>query len=209
VEREFKAGIHRGEGLTVIRDPVKYEIKEILTKIGKNAPHIRLDNDRINVSSLRLLTFKEHGTTCVHCGLKAEYFVKEKNEKDTVFHLNLYGVNDKGKEILFTKDHIIPKSKGGKEHLSNMQTMCSVCNQKKDNTVPKEKCNEVRVNRLVKCLRLIAPSTVSLILGLVLVYLKCYPVGWMLTGIGAFAVAQYFYWYFHKGMEQFFYVNDI
>ena len=32
-----------------------------------------------------------------------------------------------------TKDHITPKAKGGKDHISNMQTMCSTCNwEKKD-----------------------------------------------------------------------------
>ena len=30
-----------------------------------------------------------------------------------------------------TKDHIIPKSKGGKNELSNYQTMCTYCNNEK------------------------------------------------------------------------------
>ena len=32
-----------------------------------------------------------------------------------------------------TKDHIIPKSKGGKDILDNFQTMCFECNTKKGN----------------------------------------------------------------------------
>jgi 5-methylcytosine-specific restriction enzyme A len=34
-----------------------------------------------------------------------------------------------------TRDHIIPKSKGGSDHLNNMQTMCTKCNNKKGNSI--------------------------------------------------------------------------
>lgn len=34
-----------------------------------------------------------------------------------------------------TKDHIIPKSKGGKDELNNYQTMCVICNVKKGNKI--------------------------------------------------------------------------
>ena len=27
-----------------------------------------------------------------------------------------------------TKDHIVPKSKGGADHLDNLETMCDQCN---------------------------------------------------------------------------------
>jgi hypothetical protein len=35
--------------------------------------------------------------------------------------------------VLFTKDHIVPVSKGGKNHLGNLQTMCQQCNERKAN----------------------------------------------------------------------------
>jgi 5-methylcytosine-specific restriction endonuclease McrA len=34
-----------------------------------------------------------------------------------------------------TKDHIVPKSKGGKDMLSNTQTICVICNTKKGDTL--------------------------------------------------------------------------
>ena len=37
-----------------------------------------------------------------------------------------------------TKDHILPKSRGGKNHISNMQTMCCRCNSKKGDKTPEQ-----------------------------------------------------------------------
>lgn len=53
--------------------------------------------------------------------------------KDKSFHLNLYAIDENGKEVLMTKDHIIPKSKGGADDISNYQTMCERCNEAKGN----------------------------------------------------------------------------
>lgn len=85
----------------------------------------------VKVTSLRLTLFKEKGLVCVSCGLEGQYFYLEKNKEWERPHFNLYGMNKQGKEILFTKDHIYPKSKGGPNSLENLQTMCSVCNSRK------------------------------------------------------------------------------
>jgi len=42
-------------------------------------------------------------------------------------------VDAQGREVLMTHDHIVPRSKGGKNHISNVQTMCAPCNSKKGN----------------------------------------------------------------------------
>lgn len=80
----------------------------------------------------RLRTFIEKGTTCVHCGLEATYFAAEKDkfQKTRKYHINLWGTKG-NKEILFTHDHIIPRSKGGPDRIENCQTMCEPCNGKK------------------------------------------------------------------------------
>jgi 5-methylcytosine-specific restriction endonuclease McrA len=48
-------------------------------------------------------------------------------------HINMYHVEPNGSLMLMTKDHIVPSSKGGSDHIDNLQTMCSKCNSKKGN----------------------------------------------------------------------------
>jgi hypothetical protein len=89
--------------------------------------------------SLRYLVF-EKSQRCATCGLTASFLALEYNDlsnrsKTKSAHFNLYGVNDRGQEVMFTKDHIYPKSKGGSNDLSNLQTMCTCCNFKKANKV--------------------------------------------------------------------------
>jgi len=43
----------------------------------------------------------------------------------------MYRIDENGDEILYTKDHIKPKSRGGKNNIINYQTMCYNCNLKK------------------------------------------------------------------------------
>lgn len=61
----------------------------------------------------------------------------KKSSKIPSAHFNLYAEKD-GESRLMTKDHIIPKSKGGKNHLDNLQTMCDHCNSKKGSTYDPE-----------------------------------------------------------------------
>jgi len=87
------------------------------------------------MASDRYKTFLTSGTKCVNCGLEAKYFAKERDWKQLQYHFNLYGINENGEEIMLTKDHIIPKSKGGRNELVNYQTMCSMCNENKGNDI--------------------------------------------------------------------------
>ena len=111
--------------------------KNITTHKNRNKDVI-FNGRIVNMFSLRYKTFLRSGLTCHYCGLTASYFALEKfnnkQQRDSKrFHFNLYGVDSKsGKEILFTKDHIKPKSKGGSNQLSNLQTLCVNCNNKKD-----------------------------------------------------------------------------
>jgi 5-methylcytosine-specific restriction endonuclease McrA len=86
---------------------------------------------KVKMNSLRYKTFVRSGIRCVNCGIKGTYFALERNDGDHMYHFNLYAINSSGHEVLMTKDHIIPVSKGGSNSPANLQTMCAKCNNKK------------------------------------------------------------------------------
>jgi len=93
--------------------------------------------EKINALSDRYKTFFTKGYKCVTCGIQGEYFALEKDaiSKTNKYHLNLYAKDKSGEEVLMTKDHILPKSKGGKCIVDNYQTMCTICNFNKGNSI--------------------------------------------------------------------------
>jgi hypothetical protein len=120
----------------------KVSLNEVLPKIhSKKKPRQKAVflNEEVGVDSMRLNTFRR-SPKCAGCGLKPRFFAVEKTmgENDK-YHLNLYGIDDTGDEVLMTVDHVIPKSKGGKNSMTNTQTMCYPCNaRKKDKHVDSE-----------------------------------------------------------------------
>lgn len=114
----------------------KYMVPEVLAripdKVTRNAGcRMDLDGDVVKAGSLRLVCFKLRGTACAKCGLVGEYFVKERSSPNESFHVNLYGLDASGREVLLTQDHVFPKSKGGSDSIANSQTLCFPCNQAK------------------------------------------------------------------------------
>lgn len=118
----------------------------------------------VNVESTRLQTFKSN-IECVGCHMRGHLFVLQASRStlrmakklglrgDCVEenchlcyrsfmqvesrerpHFNLYSY-DGDEFVMMTQDHIIPKSKGGKDQLSNLQTMCKLCNNEKGNSI--------------------------------------------------------------------------
>ena len=137
-------------------DDKKYSIEEVfgwlpenpegytknkLRDLARKNPEIQLRGifHGANVSrySDRYDVFRK-SLTCTKCGLKGTYFRIDIHKKDIdrqLYHFNLYGVNEEGQEILITKDHIIPKAKGGKDFFTNYQTMCVCCNKAKGDKI--------------------------------------------------------------------------
>mgnify|MGYP004632612335 FL=1 len=115
-------------------DEVENAVKDVLFCKNKWDSYVDIRGDIIKGNSQRFQTFFTKGFKCSCCGIEGKYFAKEKDPNAARYHLNLYAVNEAGEEVLMTKDHIIPWSKGGKDDVSNYQTMC-------------EKCNKIKANR--------------------------------------------------------------
>ena len=111
---------------------IKHASPEWFEKIEKD-----FDGHLVKMNSQRYQTFAKKGIKCVHCGLEGKFFALEQNSSGTNnpdrWHFNLYGIDEKGQEVMITKDHIIPRSKGGINHISNYQPLCSICNGLKGN----------------------------------------------------------------------------
>lgn len=111
-----------------------YSPKELSARSHPEAL-IEVAGDLINMTSLKLQTFKSSGIRCHICACKGAYFAKEKYADEPYFHLNLYALKD-GREVLLTKDHRVPLAKGGRDKLNNFQTLCIECNRKKADKTP-------------------------------------------------------------------------
>lgn len=107
-----------------------YDVQSVLNRVDAEGGKQLFDGHMINMDSSRLLNFKLNGTHCVVCGAQAEFFALELHTRagDVTPHLNLYARNEHGHELMLTKDHKVPASCGGKNHVSNLQTMCRDCN---------------------------------------------------------------------------------
>lgn len=91
---------------------------------------IIVDGYNVYTRSLRYMTFYQKGCKCCVCGKEGTHFTLDSSvDNPDRKHFNLRA--DDG--TLMTRDHIIPKSRGGREHISNMQTMCVDCNKAKGN----------------------------------------------------------------------------
>lgn len=126
-----------------------YDLEEVLPYIG---PHLKdYDGHLIDMESARYRLF-DRELVCVTCGVIGSFFAKERSAKKVKvcekypegrkpclgndWHFNLYGFRRDGVQVMMTKDHIIPKSKGGPNDQSNYQTMCSPCNGNKRDKMP-------------------------------------------------------------------------
>lgn len=139
-------------------------LHEILPHIGKGKSKLVIDGHKVRTNSNRLECLKRN-QVCVACGLVGNiFFVQQhragisKNHTAKCFiqdcewcclrrhkiievvlsqapHLNLYHEGKRGGLVLMTQDHIFPKSRGGKDSLDNLQTMCTICNMRKGDSI--------------------------------------------------------------------------
>lgn len=115
-----------------------YSIDYVFSRIGEDAlkvqtvgkgskETINVDGFNVKRRSLRYAVFYQKGTKCVCCGKEGTHFRLDSTAGTMKKHFNLYA--DDG--TLITKDHIIPKHWGGRDHIDNLQPMCTICNSAK------------------------------------------------------------------------------
>ena len=93
---------------------------------------VHIEHYFVNVNSLRLKSFLLHGISCSCCETQASFFAVERSTgTQESYHLNLYGIDKDGAEVLFTHDHILARGLGGKDSIENTRTSCGPCNWKK------------------------------------------------------------------------------
>jgi hypothetical protein len=94
----------------------------------------------VRMTSPRYPVYAKYGVKCAHCELEGLFFAVEKSfaQNTDKYHLNLYGINKYGEEVMITVDHIRPKSKGGEDNLDNKQPLCIFCNGKKGDKIPED-----------------------------------------------------------------------
>lgn len=126
-----------------------YDIKTVLDWVEADS-NVDTDHEIKNFKGFDVLSgllgykvFKHKGIKCPCCPIQGEYFALEKTpgngkSKYNNWHFNLYGTDAFGREVMITKDHITPRSKGGPNELKNLQPMCMVCNTKKGSLHMKE-----------------------------------------------------------------------
>lgn len=128
---ERKATYKPEEVLDFLPQPDDYPKNFKLKTIKKD-----YDGDEMKMGSDRYYTFAK-SLKCAHCNRVGVMFAKERhlNKKgkpeNLAYHFNLYAIDPDGEEILMTKDHIVPKARGGRNAVSNYTTMCQPCNHYK------------------------------------------------------------------------------
>ena len=117
---------------------------------NKKTKYLVINGVTVKMSSQRYVVFLEtSGTKCKCCKKEATYFAVER-QKGSCEHyfLNLYNKEKKKPEVLMTKDHIIPRSLGGRSTIENYQTMCQTCNSRKGSEVSEDTLNKVKYKNL-------------------------------------------------------------
>lgn len=131
---------------------------------NKDRVRVNIEEHFVNVSSLRLKSFLLHGTNCSCCENKAAFFAVERdNGSNSSYHLNLYGFDKDGAEILFTHDHILARGLGGSDTIDNTRTSCGPCNWQKgqlEHLIKNSKDEKDREVLLYKLQQFLPPTTI-------------------------------------------------
>lgn len=132
--------------------PKRYRIKSIVPISKDVLPPIRVS---------RLMP-EGHGK-CAHCGAEASHVITYTQDGDShqVVYQNIFSWHR-----MFTADHFLPRSLGGRDGLSNLQLMCERCNQHKGNNLSYDELIEIKKNRHLYVRPHLTPGQIKNILNL-------------------------------------------
>ena len=117
----------------MVRHLAEFKIDDVLPfRTKKRDKHEYEVNGKVywvNMDSQRYHLFAK-SRVCACCGLVGTRMFLDTHPGAENPHFNLYAERN-GDLVLMTKDHIVPRSKNGKNTLGNMQVLCSECNSLK------------------------------------------------------------------------------
>ncbi|AFU88147.1 HNH endonuclease [Caulobacter phage CcrColossus] len=133
-----------------------YSIEEVHAHIGPEPREF--DGDMVPMASQRYVLFAR-AHACVRCGLVGAFYAKERSARyvkstgeyrptTNSWHFNLYALTDgpSPRAVLMTKDHIVPRARGGADVDENYQPMCSPCNTRKGHRIEGESDEEFQAS---------------------------------------------------------------
>ena len=128
---------HRHYGNVELLEREKRYSADLIHRLSKDEQSVVMEGHTVEVDNLRIQCFREKGLTCAKCGIEACFAALELVQSPAYngWAINFYAHTDIGDEVIFTKDHIHPRSRGGGDEMANLQPMCWPCNQRKGNSV--------------------------------------------------------------------------
>lgn len=122
------------------RGIVKLSLEEVAERIRTKRHNVLFKGRQFTVSIDAVKRMMSDHPFCVACGRKADHWELKKRSKKEGPYLVL--VDENG--MIFTRDHIIPRSryaglfgtKDGRDSLHNSQVMCHECNGSKADSLP-------------------------------------------------------------------------
>jgi len=115
-----------------------YLVHSSQVTLQKNTNKILIKGKPTNITASRTVkTAIKNKKRCISCGGESSYVAVVKNINTSRENVIFLIDNDLGDRFVpLTKDHIIPKARGGTDTFKNLQCMCLDCNSEKaDNVV--------------------------------------------------------------------------
>ena len=127
---EFKSGLSdRYKMIASYTVPFVERLFRDKKTVNLHGYNIDISKSNWNSHASRRHLIKE-SKKCAMCGIEGNIFVLERRKIDQPA-FTLYHKTEAGEFIPMTADHIVPKALGGNWYHSNIQTLCTKCNNKK------------------------------------------------------------------------------